>query len=836
MKVFLRYITRCMTEKKSRLFLLVFSIMLSTMLLVGSLGVMDMISNSYKNAYMTGYEGKQISITADDTPIFKLSDIKTNGVKEVDGELVGTFVLKHDNEDDEIIYTTLRGKQLGQIERNYKESVLEGSIADLPSDGCIISKRISVDRAISIGDKVVVSLMDKELELNVKAICSDTGLFYVDQSNQFSLIVSHDCLSDFFDVDDDDYNVVFAIPDGEASESITIFNDANKDEGFTAKAMYAADLINDQYESFLVSMYAMMVIVIMTCFVIILGAFSLVINERLSTIGTFLSVGATSAKIKGLLFAESCLYGVLGGIIGDILGVVGLSIINRKISPFAQYGVIEEFNMNYFYLVYGFLFAIILSLVSAGIPVMKISKMPIKDVILNNFYVPVKFGWGSFIVGTVMLGVSVVGMISKEKWTIDYAPIFAVTCVLGLLFVATKLIERLSKLTGFIFKNISNTVYLSLNNLRTSRVLLSNALLIIVTLIASISIGAVSNSLVKSISDAFIELKYDAVVTNISNTSSDEDDDAVLDRLREMEIIDKSSLNSFYDVSGVLEEDLSVKVLGINPDSFANYMEYLRLRSSENLSVYTSFSNSTDNSVIVSDKLLRAMNKKVNEQIRINVNDKEEYFTIIGSIDGRVFCSGAFVLLKYDNMKTAFDLKEPSKVTVSFMTNDSASLKELKKEMVDFQATCLTYEEQKEKSVKSMSTLCDSLTVFSKIVIVISVFGIINNMLVGLFQRKKELALLQSVGMSKSNKNMMLFGEAVATFLFSVMIILPYCYLMINLCNKFMNWAGLAVDITLNRNELLFPIAIAFVSVLLASIPVLVKSNKISVMNELRYE
>lgn len=837
MMIFLRYIIRCMTEKKSRFILLVSSIALSTMLFVASLGVVELITSAYTNAYTTGYERKQVSISSEETQFFKLEDLEEDGIKELDGELVCTAVLKHDNDEDEIIYVALRGKQTDVIEQDYEEFVLEGDAKDLKEDECIISKRISDERNIAKGDLIDVTLFGETLSLKIAGICSETGLFYVDQSNQFSMIVSHECLAKFFDIEDEYNNVVFAKAEDETiMESVKRFNDANKDKRFVAEAMYAEEVINDQYQSFLISMYAMMIIVILTCFVIILGAFSLVINERLSTIGTFLSVGSTSFRIKFLLLSESILYGVLGGVIGDVVGVITLRIINQKISPFAKYGVVEDFEMNVIYLIIGFVFAILLSFVSACIPVNKINKLPIKDVILNSFFVPMKVGWTNFIIGAVMLVVSIVATIADKQWTYDYAAIFAVTGVLGIVLIATKVIEQLSKLVGHIVKNGACTLYLAINNLRTSRVLLSNSILIIVTLISSISIGAVSDSIITGVSAAFTELSYDVTISKIHNSSESMDDDAIIEDLKNMEIVDDSSINAFYDVQGTLDDKFSVKVLGVDPEPYVDYMEYLRLDSKENQPVYQNFEEASNPVILVSEKVLKTLDKKVHDTIEMKVDGKTEEFEIIGSIDGRMFCSGAFVLTRFDDLRELYDLGEPTNITLKFIENNSTSCKKMKREVVDYGATVCTKEEDCLQAVNSMSSLCNSLSIFSKIVIVISVFGIINNMLVGLFQRKKELALLLSVGMNKAKKNKMLFMEALISFVFSIMIIVPYSFLLIRLANNLMCWTGLAVDVKLDVYDMFISIGIAFVSVLFASIPVLIKSSKISVMNELRYE
>lgn len=826
-----------MTEKKSRLLLLVTSITIGTMLLVASLGVVDVIVDSYTSAYTTGYEEKQVSISSEETQFFKMNDITKDGIKDVEGELVSSSVLKHDKDDEEIIYVTLRGKQDKVITDKYNKYVLEGDVKELASDECIISKRISDERKISLGDTIKVSLFDKTLELKVAAICANSGLFYVDQKTQFSVVVTHKCLADFFEVKEDEYNVAFAkTVEDTIVDSIKKFEKGNKDTGFVAEALYTDEAISEQYQSFLISMYAMLAIVILTCFVIILGAFSLVINERLSTIGTFLSTGGTRFRIKFLLLTESVLYGVIGGILGDVLGVVVLGIVNRKVSPLAKYGIVEKYNVNVTYVICGFIFAIVLSLVSASIPVRKINKLPIKEVILNNFFVPVKVGWRNFIIGVILLGVSLFAGLTDAGWSVDYAPVFAVTVILGIILIAMKVIDVLSKLAGTLIKNASCTAYLAFNNLRTSRVLLSNAVLIMISLIASISISAVSSSIIVSLSAAYSELNYHASVTNIVNSDKEQDKDILAQEIRDMDIVEKDSVNVFYDLSGTIDNDITVKVLGVEPEQYKQYMSYLKLDSKKNAPVLDELKTTSKMGIVTSDKVLRALNKKKGDTVTLKLNGEKKKFEILGSIDGKMFCAGAFILTNKEKLGEAYGLGEPTCITLKFKNNNKDSLTKLKKVIVNYGATCQTKQEEKKSAISSMDTLCGALKIFSKIVIIISVFGIVNNMLVGLFQRKKELALLVSVGMNKAKKNRMLICESVITFFWSALMIVPYSWLLISLVRKFMEWTGLAISVNLDIKDMFITIGISFASIILVSLPILVKSSKISIMNELRYE
>ena len=119
LRVFLRYISRNMLEKKGRLVLLIFSIMLSTALLIVSLGLVQVVINSYKEPIKNMQDGRDISIysnTAD--PFFSLDDFSHSGLKNVEGTLYTTGII---NKDDKISYANFSGRM------SYDKNIVEGS-------------------------------------------------------------------------------------------------------------------------------------------------------------------------------------------------------------------------------------------------------------------------------------------------------------------------------------------------------------------------------------------------------------------------------------------------------------------------------------------------------------------------------------------------------------------------------------------------------------------------------------------------------------------------------------------------------------------------------------
>ena len=71
----------------------------------------------------------------------------------------------------------------------------------------------------------------------------------------------------------------------------------------------------------------MMIVVLMMSAFIIYTVFKVIVAERLPVIGTFRSIGATKISTSLVLVGESIIYGIIGGIIGDLAGIGILKVL-----------------------------------------------------------------------------------------------------------------------------------------------------------------------------------------------------------------------------------------------------------------------------------------------------------------------------------------------------------------------------------------------------------------------------------------------------------------------------------------------------------------------------
>jgi len=820
-----------MLEKKARFCLLILAIAMSTGLLVTVSGTVKIAIGSFEKPMMEAFEGKEISIASKEgEPFFKTEDIKEEGIKNIKGEIV----LSATTNGDEINKVNIRGKEDKDIN---KDILLEGSLNDFTGEKCIISKRISEDKNLKINDDLELFIAGESKKYKVTAISANEKTFYNDSKTSYEIIVPYKYISEQFKVEGK-YNYVTANKSlDDPKESVQKFNDNNTQ--FEAKELFDAKSIEDQMSSFTSILYAMLIIVVFMSAIIIYGSFKLTITERLSVIGTFLSQGATHWTVEKILLLESIGYGVIGAIFGNLLGYGGLYLINYFVSPLKDYGIIENLSVNPIYFVIGAAFAIVLSCISALVPIIKIRKLEVKEVILNNVNISMRIGWVKFIIGTIILVATIFIKSIDAPWVNSLSAILILVSTVGLVFMYPKVIDLVTKVLYKVFRGRSKVVVFALNNLRTSKVLMGNITLIVISMLSIFMITSIGTSLKELVVGVYQELDFDVSVSGIQGVPGLQGEsvtDKLITKIKENENVDKDSIQIAKFAYGTANKDTMIFLEGIDSTKYPKFNGYLKLDSDKYSDMYKKFDQSTDSEIIITDKIKRALNVNVGDEITIEANDVKKDLKIIGTIDGKVYNNGQFILMKNDAMEKEFNIKEANQIAFKTTKSPEDVKNELKTVVKDFGATATTRDEFQAKNVEGNQMVVNVLSIFSYLATFIAALGVLNNIIIGFLQRKRELAVLSSVGMSDGARNGMLLTESVLSVIWSVVIAVPYSYLGLSLLTKTMTAMELPMTIVLDIKAVPIYAAASLVLILLASLPILLKSNKLSIINELKYE
>ena len=816
-----------MLERKGRLFLLVFSIMISAALLITSLGLIDAVMDSFIQPMKIVSEGQDISIHSNtQEAFFDESDVKTDGISELRGTLELTGVI---NENDEVKYVSISGR------KNFDMKLTEGAFENTGSRDIIISDRTAKENSLKLGDKLELSINGEKTEFTVKGIASTDGLFYNDQIKSFSAVVGYDYLNELLGANGKYNSMTAKFTDSEKAvkDGVEQFNKNNE----AVKAQVLVDDDTQGTESITMGLYGMLGLVCIVCVIIICGAFKLIISERLPIIGTFMSQGATRAKMEHILLAEAAIYAVIGSVLGTVLGELGLMVFSRQFAPLKDYGIYPELKINVVHIIIAFAFSIVLSVGSAWLPARSIKKLQVKDVILNRVETKHKKGAVRFIAGCVLMAFAIAGFISDAQWTKDLSPLLFAGAFLGLVMMSRKLFKVLSGWVSRLFRG-NTTVFLAMNNIKSSKLLRGNITLLIVSLSAIFAIVSVGNSMKELVVSAYEELNTDYTVSNIIHSNAEKTTTEILsEKLSQVEGIDKDSITQIY-ASWCESEKFGFAAFACDPDKYAEYMQYFELNSDKNKDTFEKYKSDSSKGILMGEVVAKNLKKKAGDTVEIESGGKKVEFTIVGTFDSKVYNNGRVILMKPEDMMSAYNIKEANEIEFRLAKGaDAAGVeKEFKKAVSSMGATYISRDDMMEENVRSNQMIIDILSIFSYLALVITSIGILNNISISFQQRRKEFAVMASVGMNRSKRRGLVLTESMTSLLWSLAAAIPFTVMVNGIMTKLFGSIDLPMNVTFDWKSVPVYAAVAAFVVFIATLSTMKKSKKLNVVAELKYE
>ena len=827
MGVFLKYISKNMLERKGRLFLLLFSIAISTALLIASLGLIDAFVDSFTQPAKISAEGQNISIHSNtEDKFFTLEDINQAGIENVKGELYATGII---NNNDEVGYVDLCGR------KSFTNKLTSGTFENTNESNIVVSDRIAEEYKLSVGSKFTIAVGGEKTEFTVKAIGANDGLFYSDKSKDFAAVVPYDFMNELLDAGGR-YNFVSAKISDESiavKDAVENFNKQND----KVKASILVDDSTEGTESITMGLYGMLALVCIVCVIIICGAFKLIITERLPIIGTFMSQGATRKKMEHILLMEAALYAVVGSVFGIVLGELGLAIFTRALAPLKEYGIYPPLNINPAHIVIAVVFAVVLSVGSAWMPARSIRKLQVKDVILNRTETAHKKGTIRFIAGCALLAFAVAGWLIDAEWATQLSGLLFGCAFIGIAMMSRKFIKVIAGWLSNAFRG-NTTVFLAMNNIKSSKLLRGNITLLVISLSAIFAIVSVGASMKTLVVDAYKELNADYSVYSIISSGSDKaTTDTMIEKLSAVEGIDKTSITAEYNACTAYE-DYSFSVIAADPAKYAEYMQYFEFDSDANKDVYAKYSSDTNRGVLVSSTVLKHIGKKTGDSVEIDIGGKKEAFNIIGEYDGKVYNNGRTLLMKPEDMMSVYNIKEASAVYFRLEKGAVPETVEanFKKIISELGSIYYSRDELMQMNVDSNQMIIDVLSIFSYLALIITSIGILNNISISFQQRRKEFAVMTSIGMNKSKRKNLVLTESMTGVVWSLATAIPFTVMVNGILVKLFKNIDMAMPVDFAWSSIpLFALVTAGV-VFLATLSTMKKSKKLNVVAELKYE
>lgn len=330
MSIILKYILKNMKEKKLRSLLIIISLTLSVVVLTLCLTLKDNILEKYTE-FLIKTSGTSDILLTKDIP-FEKSEIE-----KFSDNYNSVPYLMFSKDKSNVIGVNIEDLQENKMIKAEKTS-------NLDNDEVIISKKIAENKNLKLNDKIKVL----NTELKIVEIVEVYGMFVGETEEEPIYLVSIDTANKIMYENSDDYEK--AMLDENRTYIMGAYIDVLDDNIEQAKedlkkidkefsvVTVKASLV-DALTQINGLMIIMLVITTLIAFYIINSILKLVLEERISVIGTFRSIGASRKMTNLLLYLENIVYAIISSVIGIVIANILIRSYNKFIHISRRYGI-----------------------------------------------------------------------------------------------------------------------------------------------------------------------------------------------------------------------------------------------------------------------------------------------------------------------------------------------------------------------------------------------------------------------------------------------------------------------------------------------------------------
>ncbi|MGB3367730.1 MAG: FtsX-like permease family protein [Acidaminobacteraceae bacterium] len=841
MGILIKFTLRNIKEHKFRTFLIILSITLSVALFFGSFSISDSITGMFMDNMKSYFGSAEVIVSAGQrnesgmVKVKDLGDVSNKFSYQVPSSESGS---KYKGLDKKKVDVSLKGFNLDELQKLNPvifmgEGVIENSFI---GKQVIIGEKFARKNKLKKGDSIRLIFSEDVKFFKVVAIAENKGFFKtsVFGGNDAITMITPLSLIQKFQGSNTGVNGIYlkSTNDIKIDEYIkdlkTVYKDENVQKTITKSEIDS--MIKPIRYPF---MFMLLLVVIISIF-IIYTSFKVIMLERLPMLGTFRSIGATKRMTNTLMLSESIIYGVIGSSIGTFLGIGVLKALMALMAMGMGEAVAVSYPAKNIFI--ALTFGLGLSFFSALVPIIKTTNIPVKEILLNIIEGTKKkrknlryiFGLISGVLAFILPRVVTKGAAAAAAGGVGVVLVI-ITMILFIPLLTDFMLRFTEKLFGMLFGNIG---LLASKNLKGNKSTYDNLVLLTIGLTSIIAISVLGQSIEKDMFSEFNNANYQIEGYTYDETGTTFQRLLVVPGIKDIERKSAAWQPFKYKDDGKFLTQLE----GVSTEKYFEMMNYDVIGTDRDDDIYKDLLEGRK--LILSTQVRDKYKLSLNQEIELKTAAGNRTYKIIGFIQTKKG-QGSFGLTSIKNFK--YDLKSFGDLEFIITTQEGVnpeSIVDIIKEKFkknDYMEV-KTLASKKEEYSRENKGIIMILSVFSYATALIGSVGVMNNFMVSFISRRKSLAVMTSVGMSKKQRKQMIYIEAIAAgFLGGILGIISGQIVLVMVKNL-LKVIELNLDMSLTLSFALIGMLGAVIVCLVSSLGVVRRSARLSVLEELKYE
>ena len=564
---------------------------------------------------------------------------------------------------------------------------------------------------------------------------------------------------------------------------------------------------------------------------VIFNTISITVAQRTRELATLRTLGASRRQVLRSVLLETAVIGVIASAIGLVLGV-GIAAGLKAL--FSALGVdLPEASavLATRTIIVSVVVGTLVTLVAGLLPALRATAVPPISAVREGATLPrSRFArikpYAAAVVTVLGLGLIAVGMSAGGGASSILASLGAGTLLLftGVAMMSSHLVKPLARIVGLPARRLGGSAgrLATQNSVRNPGRTASTAAalmigLALVTFVATLGSG-LKDSVTSQISD---QAKSDYVVTSTTNEGSfPKAADRALAAAPGLTVA--SSVRA--DKAKILGEETNV--VGVDPATIASVYHFDWERGSD-----AAVANLGDGA-IVDAKYAEDHDLRVGGRLRVQTPAGEFHSYVVKATYDAPKVQPLFTGVLISQASFDRDFPQAKNVMAFASGGSEASVKRALAAFPD--ARVETKAEYVDRAGADVNTSLAMFYVLLALSVVVSLFGMVNTMILSVYERTRELGMLRAIGMTRRQARRMVRHESVITALIGAGLGLPLGVLLAGIATKGLSSQGIGFHLSIA--PLIAFTVVAIVAGVLAAIPPARRASRLNVLSALHYE
>lgn len=827
MLVVLRFLFRTIRERKLRSVLLMLSVAVSAALYFASTALTTSLAAMYADRLQEAYGSAEIVV--EPHPRFWSPPIVPALVEPLRDRIeyaVGVFEdVAYYRHRDTIVPLSLTAIEFADLQQmNPVVLVDEARLLPFRGHKVIISNRTAATYHLAAGRRITLEIGDEIYRFRVAGVAHPTGMFAA-EGERHAVILPRDFMDGLFQARGlVDVLYIKAQAGRDLEELMWALEEAFRRH--RVRPSVSEREAEEWTREITIPLQIMFVLVLATSAFIIYSSFQVITAERLPTIGTFRSIGATRRDTNLVLLVEAALYGIVGGGVGCLLGVGALYVMALWTTPdwIAEHGIRIRFTG--IQLAASYLLAVTLALASSTVPVIGAARIPVKELILGQYEAEQQRYRLRSVIGAALVLVAlglpalVAGLAS--------AVLALVAAIAGVVFLVPLILAGGAVVLARLARTLpgSGVGELAARNIRANPNVRNSVALLAIGIGGMLMIFTISTSATTGIIRSYRDMRYDIEMW-IGN----------MNRATDRHVRTTDGVTGVYGVYGVLgvpiadsEDDIDF-LMGVRGDRFRHFW---RLRGSDTPQrLYAQLER--ERTIIPTYALQKRLGLRLGDTMTLEMARGRRDYRVIGFFHS-VMWSGNYALigeryLKHDGLQQWYE-----ELYVKTGSDPDAVKEALRKRFNRREPWLRTVAEMEVVDREYNRELLRGLEGFALMALAIALVGVVNNLLIAFIERRKSFAMLRSVGMEQRQVVRMILVEAIMGGAIGGVAGVCGGVLLLHIAGYVIRALKLYVEIEYSPLLVLLFLLVGLVAAVLASVSPARAARRLDLIRALRHE